>query len=205
MANVLKQAILQTKVEGAVFDLLVQSGADEVLMPGGGTLAQTLAGIVSDLALKQSANDVDNRIKAVVDSAPQALDTLKELADALGNDPNFSATITTALGNKIDKVAGKGLSTEDFTTALKDKLNNLKTSYTADDITETTGKVFITPAQKTEIANIANKVDKVDGKGLSANDYTTADKNKVAKSAVIRSGTSTPADLADGEYFIKIL
>ena len=42
--------------------------------------------------------DVKNDI---LDGAGEALDTLKELADALGNDPNFAATIATQLGNRV--------------------------------------------------------------------------------------------------------
>ena len=43
---------------------------------------------------------------AIVASAPSTLDTLNELAAALGNDANYATTITTALGNKQDKVTG---------------------------------------------------------------------------------------------------
>jgi hypothetical protein len=39
-------------------------------------------------------------VAALVNSSPAALDTLKELATALGNDANFATTVTTALGNK---------------------------------------------------------------------------------------------------------
>lgn len=39
-------------------------------------------------------------VSALVNSSPATLDTLNELAAALGNDPNFATTITTALGNK---------------------------------------------------------------------------------------------------------
>lgn len=39
-------------------------------------------------------------LAALIDSAPGALDTLKELAAALGNDPNFATTITNALALK---------------------------------------------------------------------------------------------------------
>lgn len=41
-------------------------------------------------------------IAALVASSPAALDTLKELADALGNDPNFATTMTRALAGKMD-------------------------------------------------------------------------------------------------------
>lgn len=43
---------------------------------------------------------VQAAIAALVASSPATLDTLYELAAALGNDPNFATTITTALGNK---------------------------------------------------------------------------------------------------------
>lgn len=39
-------------------------------------------------------------ISALVNSSPATLDTLNELANALGNDPNFATTIATSLGNK---------------------------------------------------------------------------------------------------------
>lgn len=42
-------------------------------------------------------------ITALVDSSPAALDTLKELATALGNDANFSTTVTNALAAKAAK------------------------------------------------------------------------------------------------------
>ena len=45
---------------------------------------------------------VTAQINALVNAAPGALDTLKELATALGNDPNFATTMTTALGTKLD-------------------------------------------------------------------------------------------------------
>lgn len=43
---------------------------------------------------------VDGRIQLVIDAAPSALDTLNELASALGDDPDFAGTITLALSNK---------------------------------------------------------------------------------------------------------
>ncbi|QPL14653.1 hypothetical protein SEA_SCHWARTZ33_8 [Gordonia phage Schwartz33] len=49
----------------------------------------------------QSAADVDAKVAAVVNGAGATLDTLKELADALGNDENFAATTATALGNRL--------------------------------------------------------------------------------------------------------
>lgn len=44
---------------------------------------------------------VDNAISALLDAAPGTLDTLNELAAALGDDPNFSTTITNLIATKI--------------------------------------------------------------------------------------------------------
>ena len=43
---------------------------------------------------------VQGRISSIINTAPAALDTLNELAAALGNDANYAATVTTALGQK---------------------------------------------------------------------------------------------------------
>ncbi|HHW3536612.1 phage tail protein [Escherichia coli] len=48
---------------------------------------------------------VQAAIAALVGSSPEALDTLNELAAALGNDPNFATTVTNSLSGKMDKSA----------------------------------------------------------------------------------------------------
>ncbi len=55
------------------------------------------------LDLKQTAAQVASAIAAVVDSSPATLDTLNELAAALGDDPNFAATTATAIGLRLLK------------------------------------------------------------------------------------------------------
>lgn len=77
-------------------------------------------------ALRSDINDlIDTKVASLVDSAPDTLDTLNELAAALGDDPNFATTVTTEIGKKVDKETGKGLSTNDFTDEYKDTLDNL--------------------------------------------------------------------------------
>ena len=46
---------------------------------------------------------VDNSIAEIVNSAPETLNTLNELAQALGDDPNFATTMATEIGKKADK------------------------------------------------------------------------------------------------------
>lgn len=46
--------------------------------------------------------DIDEKIAALVDSAPGTLDTLNELAAALGDDPNFATTVSNQIGTKAN-------------------------------------------------------------------------------------------------------
>ncbi len=126
------------------------------------------------------------------------------------------AAVTEALDAKVDKVDGKGLSTNDFTDADKARLDSAlqeytetdptvpgwakaaaKPTYTAKEVgalpdtTKIPSKVselendsgFLTQHQSlagyAKMSDLAAKVDKVDGKGLSSNDYTADDKAKL--------------------------
>lgn len=53
---------------------------------------------------------IASAIAGTVGAAPAALDTLFELSAALGNDPNFANTVSTALGNRLRFDAAQGLS-----------------------------------------------------------------------------------------------
>ena len=76
------------------------------------TTHQSLAGLATETF-------VNTAVAGIVDSAPAALDTLKELSTALGDDPNFATTVATNIGGKVDKVDGMGLTHNDLTDALK--------------------------------------------------------------------------------------
>ena len=110
----------------------------KILSRNAGTwnLLSTFSGSYRDLADKPSIPStdglastayVDSKVAEIVNSAPETLDTLNELATALGNDPNFATTVSTQIGGKVDKVTGKGLSTNDLTDTLK---SNYDTAYT---------------------------------------------------------------------------
>lgn len=58
---------------------------------------------------------VDTAVSNLVDSAPGALNTLNELAAALGDDASFSTTITTSIGTKLPKAGGSMTGALDIT------------------------------------------------------------------------------------------
>ena len=129
-------------------------------------------------------------------------------------------TLVSGMNNKVDKITGKGLSTEDFTTAEKTKLAGIETGAkvniqsdweqsdsTADDFIK--NKPTLGSAASRNVAfdvalgdaglitsgllynELSYKVNKVTGKGLSTNDYTTAEKNKLAVLSELNTATVT--------------
>ena len=186
--------------------------------------------------------------KADLISGKVPLSQLPEIPSQITIDSELSSTslnpvqnkvINAALEHKVNKVTGKGLSTEDYTTAEKNKLRDIAPNAEANvnpDWNATSGKsqilnkptiptVDVTKAYvdnalttKADLVNgkvplsqlpeipssitidsslsststnpvqnkvintaLGNKVDKVPGKGLSANDYTTTEKNKLSR------------------------
>jgi hypothetical protein len=57
----------------------------------------------SAAALASANTYADGKVSALVDSAPALLDTLNELAAAIGDDANFATTLTTSVGTKVSK------------------------------------------------------------------------------------------------------
>lgn len=63
--------------------------------------------------------EVLQKIEDLIGTAPDTLNTFKEIADALGNDPDFAATIMNELSGKVDKAVGKQLTSNDYSDSEK--------------------------------------------------------------------------------------
>lgn len=61
-----------------------------------------VSGLQTALDTKTTESYVDTEISNLIGAAPDALNTLQELGDALGDDANYASTITTALAGKVD-------------------------------------------------------------------------------------------------------
>ena len=107
--------------------------------------------------------------------------------------------------NKVDKEAGKGLSSNDYTDAEKEKLSGIAASAQVNVIeTVEVNGTALTPSGKTVNIDLSGKVDKVSGKGLSTNDFTDDYKNKVDGAATVEKKTFTTSSWgtvgSDGYY-----
>lgn len=119
---------------------MVDAISDEIASGGGGVsqdqLDQTVKditksyGIADQTVLTSAESYTDQKIADVVDGAPEALDTLYELAKALGDDPNFATTVMGLIGQKLPTttfenfVANKAW-TRDNLTKLSQLVNNI--------------------------------------------------------------------------------
>ena len=88
-----------------------------------------LSELVNDMDF-QNEEQVNAAIQKIVGSAPEVLDTLKEIADALGNDPNFATTITkklAAITEQVnqeieDRIAGDAANSAEVATEKADRI-----------------------------------------------------------------------------------
>lgn len=99
---------------------------------------------------------IDEKISNLVNSAPETLDTLGEIASALEENEDVISALNSVVSNKVDKVAGKGLSTNDFTN--EDKINleensQARHTHTNKSILDSTTASFTTQ-EKTKLYSI---------------------------------------------------
>ena len=103
----------------------------------------------------QTAEQVEAAIQKIIGSAPEVLDTLKELAEALGNDPNFATTMTQKLTELTAKIETETQNRVSGDAALDTKLTTLDTKLTkiVEDL-----RTYVTET-RTELLARANNQD----------------------------------------------
>ncbi len=182
------------KIEDALSELIAKSNGENVKVTYNSremTLSAALADIYTSISSSITASDVDNKITAaisgLIDGAPETYNTLKEIADYIAGDKTAMQTLNDAIGNKVDKETGKGLSAEDFTTALKTKLENMP-EITAQDVTNWNAKAS-TDVATTTTNGLMSKEDKTRLDGIRG----------------VRYGTEPPADIQNGELFVRVV
>lgn len=136
---------------------------------------------------------ITEKVAEIVADAPEDFDTLKEMSDWISQHEESAAAMNTAIQRKVDKVAGKGLSTNDYTTEEKTKLSGIEAGANKTVVDSALNSSSTNPVQNKVIKeSLDNKVDKVTGKGLSTNDFTNADKTKL--SGIEEGATKTIVD-----------
>ena len=128
---------------------------------------------------------IDTKIAAVIDSSPEALNTLRELANALGNDSSFSTTVLTQIGTiSANTIALQGgLSGANTNIATKDSIANVYATYlmakggidgaNTINTTQTTNITNLTTGLTGANTNITNLTTGLTGSNTSVTNLTT--------------------------------
>lgn len=258
-----KNSILKGIVNGQVTELYPKTSADNTFLASG-TSVETALGT---MPTTETVNGlISDAIDALINGAPATYDTLKEISDWIATHQSEYEALIAAIAGKVDKVEGKGLSTEDYTTAEKTKLAGIEANannYTLPTATSSAlggikvganlaidsstgvlsgdysaattsaaglmsatdkskldgiaaGATAVTvdsamsstsenPVQnKVVYTELAGKVDTETGKGLSTNDYTDAEKTKLAGIEAGANNYSLPAATTSALGGVKV-
>jgi hypothetical protein len=198
---------------------------NDVVINGNLNMDASSAATITNLTTPTNAGDaatkgyVDTSISALLDSAPGALDTLNELAAALGDDANFATTVTNEIATKVsksgdtmtgvlamstNKITGVGNPTANQDAATKvyvdnaDALNLLKSGGTMTGaIAMSTNKITgLGDPTNAQDASTKNYTDVLFGSTSSAAASAAAAATSASNAATSASNASTSATTA---------
>ena len=158
---------IRTLLEGKA-DGVHEHAPESIKFSDGKTLVEKLVEIQTggqvDLSGYATEAYVQQQLEALVGGAPEALDTLKELSAALGDNADFASTMTQELAKKVDKAEGQRLITDEEAAKLAG-LQNYDDAALAGRVAALEG---INHDDFAKAADLAGKVDKEEGKVLIA-------------------------------------
>jgi hypothetical protein len=177
-------------------DLALKSYANNVVItPGSGKSVMWGSDI---LATQDYADEAAaNAVAAVVDSAPELLNTLNELANAIGDDANFAVTLANSValkqnilteGTGID-ITGNTISVDTVTIATVQYVDDMET----DDVSEGSTNLYFTNAraQAAVAGDISSAIDALDTDDIEegSNLYFTNARSKAAAADLLTNAT----------------
>jgi hypothetical protein len=142
----------------------------------------------------------DTAVANLVDSSPGTLNTLNELAAALGDDPNFATTTATNIGTKLSTAGGAmtGAITTNSTFDGRDVASDgtkLDTIETNADVTDTANVTAAGALMDSEVTNLAQV------KAFAASAYATAAQGTKADAALPKAGGAMTGAITTNSTF----
>lgn len=157
------------------------------------------SGDASTLSSAQSYTD--QKVADLVNSAPEVLDTLKELSDALGGDANFAATVAGQIGEldgRLDIIEPKVSTLESDVSSLDEKLDIAEPKIsTLESKMDAAQAELISLDERLDIIEAAKEIIEVESigdaptLGLEGKLYVTKDENKLYRWAMVGGGSLT--------------
>lgn len=207
-----KNAVLQMIIENVLVDLMVRGQASNIIVDQntGETLATRLATIAATTTGFVKRSDMESyvgqKLSELIGGAPETADTLLELNNLIADNADVIEALNSAIGNKVDKVTGKGLSANDFTDVLLNKLDGIAANATKVEASSTNGNIKINGAEiKVYTEPTGNGHNRLPSGGSVGQVLRATGDGAGAWGNAIRSGASAPDNLLPGELFIKLI
>lgn len=206
------EAVRGTKQDGTEVELIKLDGSDKVLLKGQEAAlksqvdAEEAARIAGDAATLSSAQSyADAKVAALVNSAPAVLDTLKELSDALGSDPNFATTVAGQIAAVQAEVDAEEVARAAAVAAVQAEVDAeevraaaAEAALSASISAETTRATAAEAALAADIAGHESRLDVMDI--IDTTESSTAFENAAGVYADARPGSQDPSH-REGWYF----
>lgn len=198
------QILEMIRLKGELQSLIAASRGDNVTVSYNGsdiTLTAFIEILLDQLSVRPTLTDtnslISQAIQNVIGGAPETLDTLKELADAIADNKDIIDLLSAALENKVDKEDGKSLSTNDFTDLDKIKVEQsvrvVESEWNPESPYPPMTKLVYSAIQ--DLSKLASPLQN----GLMSN----TDKEKLDNLPSIIVGDVIPENLKDGDIFIQ--
>jgi hypothetical protein len=156
----------------------------------------------------------DTEIAALVDSAPALLDTLNELAAAIGDNPNYAADLATSVGTKVSKAGDtmtgaltlSGAPTSNLHAATKAYVDSAESNAISTASSDATSKANAAQAaaEATASADATSKANAAQAAAeATASADATSKANAAQAAAIAHADALTTSDVAEGtaQYF----
>ena len=157
----------------------------------------------ADAALTSAKTYADGLIERLMNAPPETLDTLAELAAALGNDPNFAATMANALAQKASKDRATASKDGLMSSSDKAKLDGIAEGANKTTVDSAIGSTSTNPVQNKVVkAELDKKLDKAGGTLTGPIQYPT---NAGASSSKYYIGVGSGHQVSTGKRGLKIL
>lgn len=216
-----KNITLKKQIGDTMYDLMVKTIAEQVSGTYNSspmTLDQIITAIETELGNKASGTEfteLKNTVTSFMagEGISDSYDTLLEISNWITSHEELYQTLVTLAQGKVDKEDGKGLSTEDFTTELKTKLEGIPSDLTT-QLSTITGNVSqlqtdldaaegnITTLQSS-MSSVEGNIDTIEGNVSTLQQTVTNIQQTVSSTGKVILSATQPEELTENDLWLE--
>ena len=216
-----KNITLKKQIGDTMYDLMVKTIAEQVSGTYNSspmTLDQIITAIETELGNKASGSefsDLKNTVTSFMagEGISDSYDTLLEISNWITSHEELYQTLVTLAQSKVDKEDGKGLSTEDFTTELKTKMEGIQGDLTT-QLSTITGNVSqlqtdldaaegnITTLQSS-MTSVEGNIDTIEGNVTTLQQTVTNIQQTVSSTGKVILSATQPEELTENDLWLE--